>query len=549
MGCLYVCLFCEIFAVLFGVLNAVPACSETESTLRSCCLCSKNESCNRTCSEGYQPFETTNVTCEPSTNSTPGNLTSSGNTSALTVTVCKRCSKQFFDNTTGQCNCPEQCQNCTVEGNCSVCKYKYNGECYDNCPNSTVPNESDKTCVPTKPNDDDKSRIIAIGAGAGGGGLLLVIVLVIVIICCCRRRRQSKPPERRAISILVDEKGKNSENQGGLPKSESKTTLTRPNYENTGGTLPSNDNILQQGDKIFRYTKDPTEKRKNPEGRVGDTSSMYGNAAMIRLHANTDLTTVNSSELLEQLELEELPTAPAPELPPAPLPQGSPKDQPQDYLDMSTEVTVGPAKHAGSKKPLIPKTASKPKESKSHAKTKMADSNVPSPTVTSSPAVKKPPDVKPKPAKPGGMNLEDYENIKTKSIPKGRQADLKVEQSAVDGMEDYENSEYTKDQPVNVKSKGSKSDLEDYENAESFCEEKKTDAKVKKGMTKESSKTSLEDYENAAVYKKLGAGGKSDQIKKSDTDGDDKDMEDYENMKELGELELYENTKFPSKKT
>ncbi|XP_060562356.1 uncharacterized protein LOC132721983 isoform X2 [Ruditapes philippinarum] len=273
------------------------------------------------------------------------------------------------------------------------------------------------------------------------------------------------------MSMLLEQKPENR-NEGVASKKQA----GRPaGYENMSQTLPTKTQILNQGDTVTRYTKDPTSKSNSQENEENtDEEENYGNVAMIKLAKKTDLTNKGQDDMKDMLEIQELGEAPKA---PMPLPSSkgkkkgkekssAPKPEehiPEDYVDMSGEQ----------------------KQSAEKAGTSKAESR-------------------------DSSELEDYENVNYKDIPVGRKAAVSkvTETSPEEGMEIYENAPG----PTSKKTDGNNSDMEDYENTKELKLDK---SKKPKGKGKAKPKA------------------------------DENEMEDYENMQDL---ELYENVHVSRKK-
>lgn len=527
-------LFCSGLTV--GELtDTVPYCQQNNTDV-SCCPCYQEEACtstNITCPSDYLMVlqedqcqtrsRTTAVTM--ATTSPPKNSSTVADISADTTDiddgkineriVCvKSCPEnEHYDNTSLRCmKCSAECQSCNLFDLtiCSVCKFEYKGNCYAQCPEGTeIFNKTENGTGVCVPSNGEKTLPIAAIAGGAAGGLVVLIVVIIIIVCSCRRH--NKPVQRRPISVLAEQRGASANSSDiEAPKDNS---LSRPrNYENTGATLrPSTDAIQQQGDQIFRYAKDPTTKDKKAEEEdSSNRDSLYGNEAMIRLVQKTDMRKIDSTELQERLELEELGQAP--------LPAGEAEEEPGDYLPMTgTEIDAGPAapfgRPRGAKSAMLPHVTGSRTRAASPGRTKLVDDGKTS---------KQPPPVKSKPVRTTAKSsapsntdalsgLEDYENVDSVSIPAGRQGNKKemTQRIQESKLEDYENFS-TSGLPTQLSPKKSGPDLEDYENTEIY---KKSIAAATAGM---------------AV--------------------DDNDQEDYENVKDMNNLPLYENTEFSTGK-
>lgn len=488
-----------------------PKCQEADNTTPSCCPCYQEviENCSRTCPDNYFKVNksTNSGTCQtgitttvptmtditeltstrlgvttdglnftPITQSTTSNETDKNEVIGI-FTVCMSCPiHQFYKHDEQKClECDKKCLNCTIlSSNCSVCMYKVNDTCLADCPNGTedsmkIDSDGSKLC---KRIEKEGNKILYFIIGGAAGGFVVIVIIIVILCCCCRRRNQHNvikggKNQRMAMSVLLE--NQQTDEESGKDET-SKPAVRRPNYENTSQTLPSAKEIIQQGDKVTRYVKDPTLGEKSSENlqKEDEEESPYGNAAMIRLAQNVDTTVKKVEELKEMLDVEELgnaPAAPIQKQSKTPLPvrtkttgkKGKAVQKaeyvPEDYVDMSGQLGAS-QQNSGSRVNVEPTSAD------------VRDTDFNSP------------------------QLEDYENFSFKDIKQGRKA-AKVRPSPEDEMEVYENT--AGNQPN--KGKGGDSDLEDYENTKDL---KKKPMKSKKTKKNTENSDNMEDYENMA---------------------------------------------------
>lgn len=296
-----------------------PCCSRNQTqNIAECCLCDSSncsafglktlysddiDKCilSTTSTDSTSAVGTTLSESETSTTYTTPPTGEDGGQLTLCVSACPG---GFYEDQNQTCQrCDELCKNCTMD-TCLECIYGRNstGDC---CPNGTRSKDNGNItiCVvipstPEQPVDDKKYIII----GCVVGGVVVLGLLVVVVCLCCRRQGNGQQGQTRPISRLLElRKRKNYDYPDfQLPsanelKSVEESIVTggrRPGpYENTA-TLDHRDlarRAQQEQDKIGRYARDPTgKKKKGNQSNANDDEEpqeTYENQSTIDLHS------------------------------------------------------------------------------------------------------------------------------------------------------------------------------------------------------------------------------------------------------------------------
>lgn len=294
-----------------------PSCCRSDKTqnITECCLCDLLN-CSALDLKTFYPNKT--VKCILSTTSTEstssvGTTLSETSTTYIApptgedegrVTLCvSACPGGSYEDQNQTCKrCDELCKNCTLD-TCLECKYGKNSS-VDCCREGTRLRESGNItiCEVIPKSTSQKNDKIYIIIGCVVGGLVVIGLLVVVVVClCCRRQENGQPGQKRPISRLLElRKRKNYDYPDfQLPsanelKSVEESIVSggrRPGaYENTA-TLDHRDlarRAQQEQDKIGRYAKDPTgKKKKGNQSNANDDEEpqeTYENQPTIDLH-------------------------------------------------------------------------------------------------------------------------------------------------------------------------------------------------------------------------------------------------------------------------
>ncbi|XP_055871030.1 uncharacterized protein LOC106050795 isoform X2 [Biomphalaria glabrata] len=268
--------------VSFLISSNLIGCILTEDKEARCSPCDSNaciDECRNCCPDGFF-FDVTscNVTSTlTTTNWTLSSLSSHNSTSATTITTTATPSTTLStiqhstqtDNTTTTSNTthnstslpashtssvptvpstpqiPDYCRKCE-DPNCAKCT---NTIC-EHCLKGYVLNETNGSCYPNVPDTSSTNNAAIIGGAVGGavGGLLLVGLLVLGVLYY-RKRTQRR---QRMNDVNLDQT--DTEDQNPRPKN--------PHLERQKSIELAED-IQRTHDKVLRYTRDPTTKRKN----------------------------------------------------------------------------------------------------------------------------------------------------------------------------------------------------------------------------------------------------------------------------------------------
>ncbi|KAL4218507.1 hypothetical protein ACF0H5_023241 [Mactra antiquata] len=483
----------ENTAMCCPVNQTSPECPDNYQLVSKSVTCSSDSNISTTSSTLLSTLMTSTVSLETSTSvtsdsetSTPSSEVANDNSSV----VCEKCQiNEHFNNDTRECEkCDSSCLKCDSQ-DCTVCYIEHNGTCFSKCPAGTSlsnrKSENGSLLCDKIKEESDGELPVGIIAGATGCGVVLIVVVIVIIFCCRRHGRchgnenggTSKGNQRTAMSLII-ETNRNTEST--VDKEDKKSKPGRKNYENMTTVLPGQNEIINQADRVTRYTTDPTSepgrKGKNNVPVPETDTDPYANSAMVKLARNTDLTSVDSRKLevmVERQELNELgqaPTAPG--------------------LLVPTAATK-------SKKPNLVKRLSQrvSKLKRGKSKDKQPDEYV---------------DMSPIKTEDALVDYENFEFLGDKKDEKvGSQSKNEDQTGTEAGMEIYEN--YTKNQSGS-KTNVAMDDLEDYENTKDIFNLKpmmaeKTDNAAGGPDNELEDLSNLEPYENMAFDIKKG--GKS----------------------------------------